>query len=94
MQELFWPLILWAVLSALVGAVAHSRGRVYHMWFLLSLLVSPLVGYIVLMAVSSDKQRCKNCGKFVWSEANECPYCHIKLKQQRLEAQASAQETR
>lgn len=46
--------ILWPLLAIIVGVAASSRGRSGIGWFLLSMLVSPLIAGLFLLAVGSN----------------------------------------
>lgn len=41
--------VVWAVLAALVGVLANSRGRNGFGYFFLSLLLSPLIGLVIVL---------------------------------------------
>ena len=43
--------LVWFVFAMLVGAAASSRGRSGFGWFLLSCIISPLLGLLLLIAV-------------------------------------------
>lgn len=43
-------LIMWLLFAGVVGWVASERGRGPVAWFFLSLLLSPLIGLIALLA--------------------------------------------
>ncbi len=45
---------LWLLLSAGVAAAAKARGQSEIGWFLLSVLISPLLGLILLLALTSQ----------------------------------------
>ncbi len=45
----------WIVVSIVVGAAATSKGRSFFGYFLLALLLSPLIGFLVLLVVPSLK---------------------------------------
>ena len=47
-MEIFIP---WLIFAMLVGALAASRGRSFFGFFLLSALLSPLVGLIVVLVI-------------------------------------------
>ena len=51
---LWW--VLWFLFSVLIGYGAKARGRDGLTWFLLALVLSPLIGLIGLLAVP-DKRR-------------------------------------
>jgi hypothetical protein len=49
-------LVLWFLFSVLIGYAAKARGRDGLTWFLLALVLSPLIGLIGLLVVP-DKRR-------------------------------------
>lgn len=52
--------ILWLVFAGLVGALASSRGRSGFGFFLLSVLLSPLVGLVIVLVIrnlAEDERR-------------------------------------
>lgn len=77
--------------AAIVGVIAASWNRSGFLWFLLSLVISPLLGTILLLIGGkqtdrdSDKPRpwthvtCPDCGEFVRKDARVCRYCGCKL---------------
>lgn len=48
--------IFWLLLAAGVGALAHSRGRSGFGFFLLSVVMSPLIGLIVVLVTKNQKE--------------------------------------
>lgn len=48
-MELFFILIIWLLLCVGVGVIADSRGRSGFGYFLLSVVLSPLIGLIVVL---------------------------------------------
>lgn len=84
-MELF---ILWIGFAALVGMLAHNRGRSGFGWFCLAALFSPLLVGIALLivgtkhpagaagaVVSADTRKCPRCAELVKNEANLCKHC-------------------
>lgn len=49
--------LVWAVLSILVAAFADSRGRSAFGYLLLALVLSPLLGFIILLVTPNLKAR-------------------------------------
>lgn len=93
--------LFWLLFSIVVGAVASSRGRSGFGWFLLAMLISPLLAIIfVALAPSRAKPagaptpathvKCPDCAELVLREAKVCKHCGCRLVPQPLEQAASA----
>jgi hypothetical protein len=81
-------IILWLVLSILVGMYANKKGRSGFGYFLLSLVLSPLLGLIVVAGIEADsekleakalstgkRRKCPYCAELVRNEARICKHC-------------------
>ena len=81
-------LILWFILAILVGAYANSRGRSGIGFFLLSTILSPVLGIIIAVGVGPDadklearaisagkRRKCPYCAELVRMEARICKHC-------------------
>lgn len=82
--------IFWVVFSVAVWALASRRGRSGLGWFLLSLLISPLLAIVLLLILRDLKDqegrpnpnthvKCPDCREFVLREAKVCKHCGCKL---------------
>ncbi len=80
----------WIVFSVAVAIFAHRRGRDWLRWFLLSLVITPLLAFI-LVAVSADltkegekalRMLCPYCSEPVLKTARLCPQCRSDLAAQ------------
>ncbi len=79
-------LLLWLILSILVGVYANSKGRSGIGMFIVSLLLlSPIVGFIIVAIMSNkseekkvnsgEMRKCDSCAELVKAEAKICRYC-------------------
>lgn len=82
---------LWLVFAVGVGLLAQQRGRSAVNWILISVFISPLLGFVILMmkkdlalaealdSVTHDMElthvKCVHCAEYVAPEASICPYC-------------------
>lgn len=86
---MFW-FVIWVVLCIAVAVFANNRGRSGGAWFVLSLIISPLLG-LLFVAVSKDLKKdqqtavstpgptshvkCPHCAEWVLPEASVCKHC-------------------
>lgn len=86
---------LWLFLAGLVGALAGARGRSSGRWFLLSMVLSPLIGLIGVLATENRAAiarqmpvdaptpqthvRCPDCRELVHKDARKCKHCGCAL---------------
>jgi ribosomal protein S27E len=76
----------WIIFAIAVGVWASNRGRSGFGWFLLSLVITPLLGFI-FVAVSRDlspegiqtndatRVKCPACAELVMPDAIKCKHC-------------------
>jgi hypothetical protein len=82
-------LAFWILLAVAVGVIAASRGRNGTGWFLISLVVSPLIGLVLVLALpmptsaaallAQGRRPCPFCAEPVRQEAKLCPHCRSSL---------------
>jgi len=89
--------VFWIFLSILVGAYASSKNRSGGGWFFLSLIISPLIAFIIV-AVSGIPARyfkkCPKCAEQVKAEAEICRFCGYDFTAKPESAPNSKSENR
>ena len=75
----FLIFIILIVLSHLVGVYAKKRGRSYWGHTLSSLFLSPLIGFLIVIALPVSEDGLLNSGNF-----KMCPHCAETVKKQAL----------
>jgi hypothetical protein len=85
--DMTW-LLLWFPLSILAGAVAGNKGRSGFGFFLLALILSPLIGLLAALVIApntvrieaarinrGEARRCPACAELIRREAVICRFC-------------------
>lgn len=91
-MEIFF---FWLIFSIVVGVAASSRGRSGFGWFVLSVLISPLLALILVLVLSrkggeavyvggeratpETHVRCPDCRELVRADARKCKHCGTAL---------------
>lgn len=88
-MDLFIPLLVSLALSVLVGLLASKKfDRSGFGFFVLSCLLSPILGIIILMLMGkkdankpnpSTHVKCPDCRELVLKDARVCKHCGCKL---------------
>jgi hypothetical protein len=55
-MKVLFILFIWITISWIVGAAANSRGRSAITWFLLALVISPVIAVLLLIAFAPVKR--------------------------------------
>ena len=80
---------LWLLLCALVAVFAHKRGRFAFGWGVISLMLSPLLGWLIVLALptairpalsgkvvtEATHMHCWSCHQVIQRDARSCPHC-------------------
>lgn len=93
----FVAIIAWVVVAIVIGALGSKRKIGFAMGFILSLLLSPLIGAIFVATspeIEPDKEavrrpgnaenrtkKCPYCSEYVKNDANLCKHCGSDLPQ-------------
>ena len=83
--------IIWLVFAVICGIGASQNGRSGFGYFVLAILVSPLICGFLLLALGKTKQaddgaptpethvRCPDCRELVLKDARKCKHCGCGL---------------
>lgn len=79
---------VWLALAVAVGVLASNRGRSGVGWFVLSVLLSPLLGLLFCLVAKdlsrapgtgqpgpATHRRCPQCAEFIQPAAKVCKHC-------------------
>lgn len=85
-------LIFYLVFTAIPAVIAPSRGRRWGVWLLISFLISPIIGLILVLALPSkkpeqaerraaaDRRPCPRCGEQIARSASVCRFCQTEVE--------------
>lgn len=89
--------LLWLFLAIIVAVYAARRGRSAIGWFLLACVISPLIAFLLCLAVgpadtaasepsAESHVKCPDCRELVLRDARVCKHCGAKLVPQDVPA--------
>jgi hypothetical protein len=80
---------MWVLCTVIVAIAASGRGRSAFAWLLISLIISPLLGGVLLalLPIIQDiryteiRVRCPECAELILPEARVCKHCGARFAQ-------------
>ncbi|NDC23789.1 MAG: hypothetical protein EB120_05035 [Proteobacteria bacterium] len=67
--------LFWVLFVFVIGAWAKSWNRSFGGYALLSFLLSPIIGAIVLVISGKASKKCPKCAEDVKKDAQVCKHC-------------------
>lgn len=74
-------LVVWILLAVLTGRLADKKGLQSSRYFLLSLLLSPVVGLLAVAAATPDRTKADEL-RISAGQERKCPYCAELVKRE------------
>ena len=84
--------VLWLIFAIMVALFAKSKGHSGILYFFISVVLSPLIGFIIALVISpgvekieekalstGSMKKCPNCAELVKAEAKVCKHCSGEL---------------
>lgn len=73
MIEIIAIAFFWIAFAMIVAVAANTRGRIGIGWFILALVISPLIAGLLVIALP-DRRKSQKIVTDVWN-ARQCPFC-------------------
>jgi phosphate/sulfate permease len=75
--------LIWIGLAALVGVYANSKGRSGIGFFFLSIIISPLLGFILALLFKANTGKVEE-QQLAAGEMKKCPFCAELIKREAI----------
>lgn len=78
--------LMFAVIASLIGGQAERKGRSWAQFFWLSMLITPLLTWLIVATIQSDgthtgeTRKCPACAELIKAEARVCKHCSTAVE--------------
>lgn len=78
--------LMFAVIASLIGGQAERKGRSWSQFFWLSMLITPLLTWLIVATIQSDgtqtgeTRKCPACAELIKAEARVCKHCSTAVE--------------
>lgn len=82
MEPITLGLAVWLVMGAVVGMIAHAKGRSAGLWFLYGALIWPIAlthALVMPWGATTARAPCPSCKELAHRDATVCPHCRSEL---------------
>ncbi|MCL2138265.1 MAG: zinc ribbon domain-containing protein [Treponema sp.] len=91
----FIIVVIWLVLAFILASAAKKKGRSYGAFLFLGLVLSPLIGFIILLVMGESEEAHKerivqeinimqSATKEKQGELRKCPFCAEEIKKEAI----------
>ena len=78
--------IIWIILVFVLASVAKGKGRSYGSFLAIGLFLSPLIGFIILLAMGENKEKIAE-NNISSGISRKCPFCANEIKKEAIVCQ-------
>lgn len=83
--------LFWLILDFVLASAAQKKGRSFGGFLIIGLLLSPIIGFIILLAMGENKQEVEK-QNISAGITKKCPFCANEIKKEAVVCQFCGKE--